>query len=298
MIREEEGEARPQVARIRVYPLKGAAGFDLPAVTLDAFGIPGDRCWMLVRPDGLFISQRTHPRLALIHLSPFPEEGPTTEGGTTRSGHGDPPFLARAPGMDPLVLGPFPEGGPRMEVRIHRDTAVGVVVEEAKEWFCTYLRQECHLVYSPPALRRPVDPAFAPGHRTGFSDAYPLLLTSEESLEDLNRRLSRPSSMLRFRPNLVLRGGRAWEEDRWRTLEVGEVRLDLVKPCARCSVTTVDPGTAVRGKEPLRTLSGFRGWEGKAYFGQNAVFSGRGSFRVGENVRIVEKGDARPPLGG
>jgi hypothetical protein len=200
--------------------------------------------------------------------------------------------------MEPLEIIPVPEGGPRMDVRIHQDTAEGVVVAEAKEWFSTYLRQECHLVYSPPALRRRVDPAFAPGHRTGFSDAYPLLLTTEESLGELNRRLSRPSSMLRFRPNLVLRGGRAWEEDRWRTLEIGGVRLDLVKPCARCSVTTVDPGTALRGKEPLKTLSGFRGWEGKAYFGQNAVFSGRGSFRVGENVRIVEKGDARPPLGG
>jgi len=298
MMGEGEGENGPHVARIRAYPLKGAAGFDLSAVTLDAFGIPGDRCWMLVRPDGLFISQRTHPRLALIHLSPLPSDGPATEGKEARSGGGDPPFLARAPGMEPLEIIPVPEGGPRMDVRIHQDTAEGVVVAEAKEWFSTYLRQECHLVYSPPALRRRVDPAFAPGHRTGFSDAYPLLLTTEESLGELNRRLSRPSSMLRFRPNLVLRGGRAWEEDRWRTLEIGGVRLDLVKPCARCSVTTVDPGTALRGKEPLKTLSGFRGWEGKAYFGQNAVFSGRGSFRVGENVRIVEKGDARPPLGG
>ena len=152
-------------------------------------------------------------------------------------------------------------------------------------------------MYSPPELHRPVDPSFAPGHQTGFSDGYPLLLTTEESLVDLNRRLERPSSMLRFRPNLVLRGGEPWEEDRWRVLDIGGVRVELVKPCARCSVTTVDPGTALRGREPLRTLGGFRGWEGKAYFGQNAVVSGDGSFRVGQNVRILEEGGMRPPLG-
>jgi len=108
--------------------------------------------------------------------------------------------------------------------------------------------------------------------------------------------MENPSSMLRFRPNLVVMGGRAWEEDSWRVLEMGGVRLQLVKPCARCLVTTVDPGTGTRGREPLRTLLGFRGHGGKGYFGQNAVFSGSGSFRVGDSVRIVKKGEARPPL--
>jgi uncharacterized protein YcbX len=290
--------SRPlRVARIRAYPLKGAGGFDLLEVGMDAFGIPGDRRWMLVRPDGLFISQRTHPRLALIQVSPLPSEGEPPPGGGGGKGVDGLSFQLRAPGMEPFLLDSSSHSGARTEVRIHRDTAEGVVVEGAEEWFSGFLRQECRLVYSPPGFRRPVDPSFAPGHRTSFSDGYPLLLTLEESLADLNRRLRRPSSMLRFRPNLVLRGGEAWEEDTWRVLEIGGVHLELVRPCARCSVTTVDPGTAVRGKEPLRTLGGFRGWEGKAYFGQNAVFSGNGSFRVGDNVRILEEGEARPPIG-
>ena len=102
--------------------------------------------------------------------------------------------------------------------------------------------------------------------------------------------------MARFRPNLVVEGGGAWEEDRWRVLEAGEVRIGLVKPCARCSVTTVDQETGVRGHESLKTLARVRGWEGKTWFGQNGVFLRAGSFRVGSAVRILEEGEASPPI--
>ena len=200
--------------------------------------------------------------------------------------------------MDSLLLRPGSEEEETATVRVQQDWVQAVVQEAASEWFSSYLREDCRLVFSPDRFHRAVDPEYAPGHKTSFSDGYPLLLTTEESLEDLNRRQTRPSSMKRFRPNLVVRGGSPWEEDTWRVLQIGEVRLELVKPCARCLVTTVDQGTGAIGKEPLKTLSDFRGWGGKAYFGQNAVFSGTGSFRVGQTVGIVEKGEARPPLAG
>jgi len=260
-----------RLSGIRVYPLKGAGGVDLREACPDSFGLPGDRRWMLVRPSGAFVSQRTHPRLALIRVLPQTD----SSGGLS--------FRLQAPGMGPFSLTSEIGSGRWMGVQLHKDRLEGRVVEGATEWFSDF-------------LHRPVDPAFAPGHRTSFTDAYPLLLTTEESLEDLNRRLTRPAGMLRFRPNLVVRGGKPWEEDTWRVLGIGNARLALVKPCARCSVTTVDPGTGSTGKEPLRTLSGFRGWGGKAYFGQNAVFLQPSAFRVGERVRIVEKGDVRPPL--
>lgn len=323
------GAGELTLTRIRVYPLKGAAGFDLESARPDAFGLPGDRRWMLVRPDGVFLSQRNQPRLALIQVSPVTEwsgtERPVTEQPATELPAPEPPgaggahtgdtadagtsidtdsptpslrFQLRAPGMEPLLLeaGEDPEAE-EMEVTLWGARARGRVVEGAGEWFSDFLRQECRLLHSAPGLERAVDPDFAPGHRTRFSDGFPLLLASEESLADLNRHLSRPSSMLRFRPNLVVRGGAAWEEDSWRVLETGGLRLALVKPCARCVVTTVDPGTAAQGPEPLKTLRWVRGWEGKAYFGQNAVCSGTGGFRVGGRVRIVEKGPPRPPLG-
>jgi len=306
------GSGELTLTRIRVYPLKGAAGFDLKSARPDGFGLPGDRRWMLVRPDGVFLSQRNQPRLALIQVSPVTER-PGAEGaeGSDSGDDGDAgnamdtespsrtlQYQVRGPGMESMVLeAGNDEGGEEMEVALWGARARGRVVEGAGEWFSDFLKQECRLLYSAPGLERAVDPAFAPGHRTRFSDGFPLLLAAEESLADLNGHLSRPSSMLRFRPNLVVRGGAAWEEDSWRVLETGGLRLTLVKPCARCVVTTVDPGTATRGPEPLKTLRTLRGWEGKAYFGQNAVCSGTGGFRVGERVRIVEEGPSRPPLG-
>jgi uncharacterized protein YcbX len=170
------------------------------------------------------------------------------------------------------------------------------VVPEGEEWFSDFLGQACHLLFIPHQVHRAVDPVFAPGHRTAFTDGYPILVATEASLEDLNGRLDRPSSMLRFRPNLIIGGARPWEEDEWRRMEVGEAEIHLVKPCARCAVPAVDPETGVAGKEPLRTLAAFRRWEGKSYFGQNGVFRRTGSFRVGQRVDIVEMGEKRPPM--
>ncbi len=273
-----------RVARIRVYPLKGAGGVDLQKADLDDLGIPGDRRWMLVRPNGLFISQRTHPRLALVRMEGWRPEDPSG------------PFRVKAPGMGPLVLGAAPAVAPLMGVQVHRDHLQGRVMEEEGRWFSAFFREEVRLVYFGSEILRPVDPERAPGHRTAFSDGYPLLLTSQESLDDLNGHLSTPSRMSRFRPNLVVRGCRPWEEDRWRTLSIGNARVELVKPCARCVVTTVDQRTGVRGTEPLRTLARVRGWEGKNWFGQNGVVARSGSFRVGDVVGIVEEGEALPPL--
>lgn len=291
------------LARIRVYPLKGAAGFDLTSARPDGTGIPGDRRWMVVRPDGVFLSQRTQPRLALVRTSPVPSSAGSAAVGTEEETARDPSFhhlrfQIQAPGMEAMVLESIDDpAAPEMDVFLWGAHARGRVVEEAGTWFSDFLGQECRVLFSGPGLERPVDPAFAPGHRTGFSDGFPFLLATEESLADLNRHLRRPVSMLRFRPNLVVSGGAPWEEDGWRVLETGGLQVALVKPCARCAVTTVDPGSATRGPEPLKTLRSIRGWEGKAFFGQNAVIYGSGGFRVGERVRIVEKGPLRPPLG-
>lgn len=275
-----------RLTRIRVYPLKGAAGIDLSETGVDEFGIPGDRRWMLSDPDGNFLSQRTHPRLCLIHLS-FSEPG---DDGESR-------FRVRAPGQGSLLLRPE-----RMDrehgFRVHEDRIAALTGDqEADRWFSRFLGEPCRLAHFPREGRRQVDPDFAPGHRIAFADGYPLHLIAEESLQDLNRRLPRESSILRYRPNLVVAGGLPWEEDEWRVLRVGEVAVRLVKPCARCAVPTVDQGTGLRSREPLLALRGLREWKGKVYFGQNAVFDRRGRFRVGQIVHILERGARRPALG-
>lgn len=287
--------------RIRVYPLKGAGGCDLTETGLDAFGIPGDRRWMLVRPDGSFVSQRTHPRLALVRVKsggriPPGGEEKAGEGPSTRQGMGGSWYSVEIPGADPFFL-EVPDTHDWVEARVHKDRVSVLGGFQAEDrLFSEFLGEECRLVFLPAEVLRPVDPKWAPGHRVSLADGYPFHLVSEESLADLNGILKTPVSILRFRPNLVVGGGEAWEEDLWRTLRIGEMELDLVKPCARCTVVTVDQETGARGGEPLNTLKGVRGWEGKVFFGQNAVFHGSGSFRVGDGVHILKKGVPHPPL--
>ena len=275
-----------RLTRIRVYPLKGAGGCDLQETGLDDFGIPGDRRWMLVSPDGHFLSQRTHPRLSLLGTAPTGR----------KEGSEGVRFSIAAPGLDSFDLSPTPSDV-WVKVRVHEDRFSALAgYQEGDRWFSDFLGEPCRLAFIPDEVRRPVDPEWAPGHRVSLADGYPLHLTTEESLRELNQKLSLETRMLSYRPNLVVAGGEPWEEDEWRRLRIGGSTVQLVKPCARCAVITVDQGTGVRGLEPLRSMKAFREWEGKVFFGQNAVFTEAGRFRVGDHVHILERGSRRPPL--
>jgi uncharacterized protein YcbX len=162
------------------------------------------------------------------------------------------------------------------------------VGDRAARWFSEFLSHSCNLVHMADQVVRPADLAFAPaGVRVSFADASPFLVISEESLADLNGRLTDPLPMNRFRPNLVVAGaGEPFAEDAWRSAEIGGVRLRIVKPCDRCVVTTTDQATAERGKEPLRTLSTYRKVGGQVMFGQNAVHENTGRLRVNDPVVI------------
>jgi hypothetical protein len=227
---------------------------------------------------GRFVSQRTRPRLAVV--APEPSCGA---------------LVLRAPGREPLVvpLGPDggpAEGGPDRAVTVWRDTvAARDAGAAAAVWFGELLGESARLVFMPDDTRRAVDPAFAaPGDVVSFADGFPWLLISEASLADLNARLPRPLPMSRFRPNLIVSGCAPYAEDGWRTLRIGEAVFRVVKPCARCSVTTVDQETGEPdGPEPLRTLAGYRRAGDGVMFGQNLLAERGGELRVGEPVEIV-----------
>jgi uncharacterized protein YcbX len=144
----------------------------------------------------------------------------------------------------------------------------------------------------PDDVRRPVDPAYASADdRAAFSDAFPLLLLSRESLGDLNARLEArgvgPAIVERFRPNVVVDGTVGpFAEDAWRDVRIGEVALVVAKPCARCVLPTVDPATGVKSPrgEPLRTLAEYRTRNGKVLFAQNVLVRGPGRIAVGDRV--------------
>jgi uncharacterized protein YcbX len=138
---------------------------------------------------------------------------------------------------------------------------------------------------------RQVSQEYAPREtdQTGFADAYPFLILSEESLADLNSRLDVPLPMNRFRPNIVVRGAEtSFAEDTWKAIRIGDVIFDVVKPCARCAITTTNQATAERGKEPLRTLATFRQHRRGVMFGQNAVHRSTGTIHTGAIVEVVE----------
>ncbi|HJR17282.1 MAG TPA: MOSC N-terminal beta barrel domain-containing protein [Gemmatimonadales bacterium] len=256
---------------LNIYPIKSARGIPLNQSVVDDFGLLYDRRWMVVDESGLFLSQRSHPRLALVV--------PTIGQGALE---------VNAPGMPPLKVPLQPSDAVATQVRVWDDVCPATWTgEHAAEWFSRFLGSRCSLVHMADQVVRPADPAYAPATtRVSFADAFPFLIISEESLADLNARLPNPLPMNRFRPNLVVAGGEPYSEDSWNHVEIGGLRLRLVKPCDRCMVTTTDQATGTRGTEPLRTLAAYRKVNGQVMFGQNAVHESSGQLRIGDPVVI------------
>ena len=267
------------VSELCVYPIKSARGITLETARLDERGIQYDRRWMLVDEDGVFISQREAHKLALIDVA------------LTRDD-----LLVSAPGMATLHV-PLAAQGPPVRSTIWRDVVAAIPVgSEADDWFSTFLQRSSRLVFMPAATRRVVDPAYVPQERVvGFADAFPLLIIGQGSLDGLNEKLvargERALPMRRFRPNIVVVDTQPHEEDEWRQIRVGAVAVDVVKPCARCVITTVDVATGHAGREPLRTLASYRKRGSQVWFGQNAVHREAGTISVGDAVTVVTRRD-------
>lgn len=269
-----EPRQTPTVTRLFVYPLKGAAGMALDAAELDALGFRWDRRWLMVDRAGRFLSQREHPRLALVRTSLEADR-----------------LVLEAPGVGRLEVPLEAVARERMRVEIWNDVvAASPVGPEADAWASALTGASTRLVRFPDDAVRPVNPRYAtgPADRVGFVDGYPLLLISEASLDELNRRLPAPVPMNRFRPSMVVGGTAPHAEDGWRRIRAGGVELHVVKPCARCVVTTTDQATGAVGKEPLRTLSRYRKVGSNVLFGQNVIHAGRGTIRVGDEVVLEE----------
>ncbi|MGH7553469.1 MAG: MOSC domain-containing protein [Longimicrobiales bacterium] len=261
-----------RLAGLYIYPLKGGRGVPVDRWETDGFGLRFDRRWMVVDADRQAITQRDRPRLALLEATPEPDA-----------------LVLRADGASPLVLPLSTNGAQRLEVSVWNDVAVAIDMgDDAARWISDALELCCRLVHMPEDVVRPVSLRHGlPGDRIGFADAYPFLLISQGALDELNRRLDQPVPMNRFRPNLVIDGVEPHAEDFWTRITIGGMPFDVVKPCARCAVPTIDQATAERGKEPIRTLSTYRRVDGKVMFGQNVIHRGTGELRVGDTVAVL-----------
>ena len=257
-----------------VYPIKSCAGISLQSADLSATGLRHDRRWMLVDETGEFMSQRAHPRMALISIRLSAEH-----------------LIASAPGMPDLEIPLYPQAGDSIQVSVWGDTNRGTLVaEEADRLFSEFLDFPCRLVHKPDDDVRPVDSFYAEdGDQVGFADGFAFLLISEASLEDLNTRLEDPLPMNRFRPNFVVRGCGPYAEDGWSRLRIGSVPFRVAEPCPRCAITTVDQETGARGKEPLRTLATYRKSDGEVFFGRNLLHDALGTVRVGDPIETTPR---------
>lgn len=259
-----------QLTGLNVYPVKSCAGLAVDAWEVDDLGFRYDRRWMLVTPRGQFLTQREYPGLAPVRPLIRP-----------------PHLVLNAAGHPELVTPLAPMGGRPVATRVW-DDPLSVVAPDpgADAWFSDVLGTECVLVYFPESTIREVNRDYAPrGGRTGFSDGFPFLLIGEASLADLNARLAAPLPINRFRPNLVVSGADPFAEDAWRSIRIGGIPMEVVKPCARCITTTTDQATGRRnGDEPLKTLATFRRQNNKVMFGQNVVHYGTGVLRMGDEV--------------
>jgi len=236
-------------------------------------GIVADRQWMIVDEDGEFLTQRDVPRMALV--------SPRLTGDVLE---------ISATGMPPLTIS-LDARGQRTNVTVWRDRCAAIDEgPAAAEWLSSFLEVACRLVRIPDDEKRRADPAYAgPDDQVGFADGFSFLLTSRASLDDLNRRLSVPLPMNRFRPNIVVDGKDAFEEDRWKCIRIDGITFAVAKPCARCAITTTNQDTAERSHEPLRTLATFRHVAGRGVmFGQNLIHDRSGVLHVGAEVEVLE----------
>jgi uncharacterized protein len=274
-----------RIAALHLHPVKSCGGVAVDEALVIETGLEFDRAWMLVDAAGAMLTQRDLPTLALVK--------PTLR-------HHD--LILRAPGMLALHLALD---------RVEAATRARVWGDEVKaydmgalaaQWFSDFCGTPLRLVRFDPEQRRLSDRRWtgAVEAENAFSDGFPLLVANRASLADLNARLAArgvaPVGMERFRPNLVLEGLAAWEEDHVDLLSIdtpdGPLRLKLVKPCVRCTIPGVDPATGVQGTEPGDTLAGFRAdarVDGGITFGVNAiVLDGvEHTLRVGQAVRAT-----------
>ncbi len=239
-------------------------------------GLEHDRRFMVVDISGKLVTQRTAPRLA----------GVQTDRTSTH-------LHVTATDMPKLTVPIKETYGPAWGVRLWGDAmAAETVGAEASAWFSRYLGGDYHLVFMPDTTFRPMSPEF-PETALSFVDGNPFHLVSEASLEDLNRRLDTPVPMDRFRPNLVVSGCAAYEEDTWKVVRVGPLLLHSAGPTARCMMIGVNQQNAEWHKEPLKTLASYRRVGREVHFGQHFVHSFAANeercLRRGDRVEVLER---------
>ncbi len=264
------------ITQLISYPIKSCAGIQHQQATIDTMGLAGDRQLMLVDENGLFLSQRKYPQMALIEPT-FSKLG----------------LMVNAPSMEPLSIDLQQPTDHSTHVKVWQDSLLAESLQpNVNQWFSDYLNTSVRLVKYGKKSHRPIDPDFVEnGETVAFADGYPLLIAHEATLDQLNQQLEESIRMDRFRPNIVLKSDlTAWEELNWKSLSDDEFVIELVKPCTRCVMTGVEQTTGQQtGTEVLKTLKQKFAHQDKAVFGINGIARTQNAteLNIGQKLRLI-----------
>ena len=265
------------------YPIKSCAGVAHTETNITTMGLANDRQFMLVDQSGVFLSQRKHPQMALIKPK--------------LKGH---ELFVNAPGMEELSINIAENNNTSLAVDIWHDKLLAESFQiQVNQWFSTYLKMPVQLVKYGSNSHRLIDPDYNPQNQTvAFADGFPLLITHQATLKQLNEKLTNPVNMDRFRPNIVVNTDlAAWDELNWQRLSSDDCNIDLLKPCSRCVITGVNQNRGTQtGTEVLKTLKKQFVYRDKAVFGVYGIISKKQksvSLSVGQSLGLLQNNSSQ-----
>ena len=259
------------ITELLLYPIKSLGGISVPSAQVLTEGFQYDRRWMLVDAEGQFMTQREHAKMTLFSCELSEEVL----------------IIKYQDEEKKIPLANHSENVSRVQVWSSKLKA-HQVSSEISEWFSDHLGAQVDLVKLTDISKRPKR-LFVPPYKThlSFADGYPYLILGTASMETLNKKLELPLTMDRFRANIIVQTSEAHEEDEWKQdFVAGTASMKVIKPCARCVVTTIDQQTGIKGKEPLKTLTTYRKWRNKIWFGANAICLREGRLSVGDTINL------------
>ena len=263
-----------KVISLHVYPVKSLGSIEIETAFAGEKGFAMDRRWMVVKPDGKFITQREFPKMSRIAVKI--ENKSLVFNNQLNSN-------SFSISCDEIAN--------ELEVEVWDDQVLAYEVNtEVSEWFTRQIGETVKLVRMGEASKRNIEQQYSTtGETVSFADSLPYMITNDSSLKMLNQRLGHQVNMNRFRPNIVFNGAGPFEEDNWKKIHIGEVVFKLVKPCSRCKIVNINSETGEMDKnEPLLTLSSFRKFGSGVHFGVNMIAENYGKISVEDTVNVIE----------
>ncbi|MCH7337471.1 MOSC N-terminal beta barrel domain-containing protein [Acinetobacter sp. NIPH 2699] len=263
-----------RISQLFHYPVKSCRANKCFEMEIDSFGPKWDRRWMIVDKDGRFITQRQVAKMGQI--------GVTISSDVVR-------FDYQSEQIELSLTEAQGQADDRL-VSVWQDQLKGNCIEHAvNDWLSLILERHVRLIYMPQETIRQVDLDYAQvGDRVGFADGFPFLIISEASVDFLSDKVGYRLDVQRFRPNIVISGCDAFAEDQWKQIQIGEVKFDLVKPCSRCVIPTIDLETSQKQPEVMQAMLAYRKQGNKVMMGQNALHRGEGTIALGQEVQIIK----------